>query len=166
MPSAAYETFGQRLGDLLALRWNQFDWETHTVNLTTQKTGTILRQPMRDSFYTWARQKFEAGGSDPNALLHPTLHAASSPSHEFTLLLRAHGIGVTGEKQTGSRQRLHSKTFHSIRATAATLLQAGGISQGVAMKLVGHSSESIHEVYIRPNDDLLRSAAAVLPTFR
>lgn len=161
----SYETFGQRLGDILALRWNQFDWETRTVNLTTQKTGTVLRQPMRDSFYTWARQKFEASGSDPNALLHPVLHAASSPSYEFTLLLRAHGIGVTGEKQAGSRQRLHSKTFHSIRATAATLLQAGGISQGVAMKLVGHSSESIHEVYIRPNDDLLREAAAVLPTF-
>ena len=160
----SYETFGQRLGDILALRWRQFDWEKRVVRFVTSKTGRELDQPMRPAFYAWARAKYEEAGCDDNALLHPCLSACSSSvSAEFTGLLRAHGIGVQQERLSGLRQRLHSKSFHSIRATAATFLQAGGLSQGMAMKLVGHDSEAIHEAYVRPNIEALRAASEALP---
>jgi len=42
-------------------------------------------------------------------------------------------------------------------------LQSAGVAQGMAMKLVGHDSESIHEVYVRPDAVLLRQAAEALP---
>lgn len=58
---------------------------------------------------------------------------------------------------------MNSKSFHSIRATAATMLQASGVSQGLAMELVGHDSTAVHSVYIRPSADQLRSAAESLP---
>ena len=88
---------------------------------------------------------------------------SGSVSYEFTQLLRAHGIGVQQGRLEGKRQSLHSKSFHSIRATAATFLQSAGVAQGMAMKLVGHDSESIHEVYVRPDAVLLRQAAEALP---
>lgn len=160
----SYETFGQRLGDVLALRWGQFDWVRRVVCLTTGKTGRVLEQPMRDGFYEWARARYEEAGCDDGALLHPRLAGVGGgASYEFTQLLRAHGIGVQQGRLAGKRQRLHSKSFHSIRATAATFLQAAGVAQGMAMRLVGHDSESIHEVYVRPDAVLLRRAAEGLP---
>ncbi len=159
----SFETFGQRLGDVLSLRWSQFDWDRRVVRFVTQKTGRVLEQPMRDSFYRWAFDRWVDAGRPADALLHPSLARLSSPSQEFTSLLRAFGIGEDSLPQGGRRRRLHSKSFHSIRASAATLLQASGVAQGVAMKLVGHSSEAIHEVYVRPDAQLLRSAAERLP---
>ena len=158
-----FETFGQRLGDILTLRWSQFDWEQRVVRFVTQKTGRTLAQPMRHAFYSWARARWEAAGCPQDALLHPHLARLSTPSQEFTNLLRAFGIGEDTLPQGGRRRRLHSKSFHSIRASAATLLQASGVAQGVAMKLVGHASEAIHEMYVKPDAELLRSAAEQLP---
>lgn len=159
----AFETFGQRLGDILSLRWEQFDWERAVVRFVTQKTGRVLEQPMRASFFAWARARWEAAGCPQDALVHPQLARLSSPSQEFTHFLRIFGIGQDSAPQDGRRRRLHNKSFHSIRASAATLLQSSGVAQGVAMKLVGHSSEAIHELYVKPDAALLRKASESLP---
>lgn len=47
----SFETFGQRLGDILRLNWNQFDWERRVVRFDTGKTGRWMDQPMREGFY-------------------------------------------------------------------------------------------------------------------
>ena len=57
----------------------------------------------------------------------------------------------------------HSKTFHGLRASVATMLQAAGVSHGLAMELVGHASAEVHAVYIRPNVEQLRHVVAALP---
>lgn len=56
-----------------------------------------------------------------------------------------------------------SKSFHSVRATCATLIQASGVPQGVAMRLVGHDSDAVHLGYVRPDAVLLREAANAMP---
>jgi len=157
------ETYGQRLGDVLALRWDQFDWENRVVRLVTGKTGRALCQPMRDSFFSWARARFAAAQEKGEAFLHPRLRLLGSPSVEFTQLVRLHGIGIVGQGCGGSRKRWHSKTFHSLRATVATMLQVSGVSQGLAMELVGHESAQVHAAYIRPSLEQARAAAAALP---
>ncbi len=91
--------------------------------------------------------------------VHPSLRFNSRASQEFVELVRLHGIGRQGSKLGGKRKVWHSKTFHMLRSTCTTLLHAAGVSEGMAMQLVGHSSRAIHEVYLRPNDDQLRSAA-------
>lgn len=160
----SFETFGQRLGDILNLNWSQFDWENRVVRFVTGKTGRVLQQPMRDGFYTWARQQWEAAGCPTDALLHaPLLALGDGASYQFGLLLRTHGIGVLHGSYGGRRRVMNTKSFHSIRATCATLLHAGGVSQGMAMELVGHESANIHAVYIRPTTDHLRAAAETLP---
>lgn len=159
-------TYGQRLSDILNLQWSAFDWENRTVNLITGKTARELRQPMQDSFYAWAKERYlesKAKGGDSAIWVHPTLRHRSTPSYEFTTLVRLHGIGLIGKGLAGSRRTWHSKTFHSLRATVATMLQASGVSQGMAMELVGHDSAAVHAAYIRPNADQLRAAAAQLP---
>lgn len=68
--------FGQRLGDVRALRWKQFDWESRVVRMTAGKTGRVMLQPMLDGFFAWAQ---EQGGNDAEWVL-PRLRVHSNPS--------------------------------------------------------------------------------------
>ena len=161
-------TYGQRLGDILALRWDAFNWQNRTVHIITGKTARELHQPMQPDFYAWALARYTAAqkaGGDAAIYVHPTLRRHTNPSYEFTQLVRLHGIGLQGRGLAGSRKTWHSKTFHSLRATVATMLQASGVSQGLAMELVGHESAAVHAAYIRPTTEQLRAAAAKLPRF-
>lgn len=159
-------TYGQRLGDIRHLKWDQFDFESHTVSITTGKTSRRMVQPMLPDFEDWARERYaqaQASGGDAAVYVLPRLRLHTNPSTEFTQLVRMHGIGLKGEHAGGSRRTWHSKTFHSLRASVATMLQAAGVSQGLAMELVGHDSAAVHSVYIRPSADQLREAAEKLP---
>jgi integrase len=85
-------------------------------------------------------------------------------SGQFGELLRAHGIGVVQAPAGGRRNNINSKTFHSIRSTCTTELHAaGGISETMAMELIGHESKDVHKVYLRPSREQLREVAAKLP---
>lgn len=159
----SFESYGQRLGDILNLRWRQFDFDSRVVNLTTGKTGKVLAQPMREGFYLWALQEFRSRGAALDDFVHPRLHRfLDRASIEFGQLVRFHGIGSLSEESAGRRRCVNSKTFHSIRATCATLIQAAGISEGMAMKLVGHDSAAIHAGYVRPDVEQLRKVAESL----
>lgn len=161
----SFETFGQRLGDILRLDWSQFDWNARVVRFVTGKTGRVLAQPMRDGFYTWAYAEWQKAGCPEEGLLHPDLlPLGDGASYQFGTLLRTHGIGLLHGSFGGRRRVMNSKSFHSIRATCATLLHASGVSQGMAMELVGHDSQDVHSVYIRPTTDQLRDAANALPS--
>lgn len=161
-------TYGQRLGDILNLRWDAFNWKAGTVHLITGKTARELHQPMQPDFYSWALARYTTAqkiGGEAAIYVHPNLRHHTNPSGEFTQLVRLHGIGLQGKGLAGSRRTWHSKTFHSLRATVATMLQAAGVSQGMAMELVGHESAVVHAAYIRPTTEQLRTAASKLPRF-
>ena len=158
-------TFGQRLGDIRQLRWDQFDWELRVVNMTTGKTGRRLQQPMLAGFYEWARARHEwaqGQGGDAAVWVLPRLRVHSNPSQEFTQLVRLHGIGLQSGGGQGRRRTWHSKTFHCLRSTVVTMLHANGVSHGMAMELVGHDSPEVHAVYLRPTAEQLREAAGRL----
>lgn len=156
----SFELYGQRLSDVLSLRWSQFDWDAGMVRLITGKTGRVMVQPMRPAFAVWASARMAAIGGE---YVHPTPAHHTNPSAEFTQLVRLHGIGLIGKATGGNRRTWHSKTFHCIRASVATMLQVGGVSQGLAMELVGHESAEVPAAYIRPNIAQLRIASEALP---
>ncbi len=159
-----FETYGQRLGDILDLDWQQFDWSARVVRFVTGKTGRRLAQPMRPEFYEWARERWEQAGCPSSGALHPLLLAKghNAASCAFGALMRAHNIGVV-QSIGGRRYTRNTKTFHSIRSTVATFLANAGVSKGMAQELVGHESEDIHQVYIRPTGSQLAEAAAKMP---
>lgn len=159
-------TFGQRLQDMLDLTWEQFDWKERCVKMISEKTGRVIAHPMTNTFFGWARAKYEEGrkrGGKYAVYVHPNLRELSNPSTEFTTLVKLHGIGISGQEVSGKRKKWHSKTFHSLRASVATMLQLGGISEGIAMHLVGHDSKTVHQAYIRPTAQQLLDVAANFP---
>lgn len=156
-------TFGQRLGDILRLRWERINWTERTITIDTQKTGKHLVQPMTQGFYDWLHAKWEREGCPESGLLHPSLHAkGGSASEDFSRKMKAAGIGSVRISKKG--HRLRTKTFHSLRSTVVTMLHSAGVAQGIAMHLVGHDTASIHQVYVRPNQQQLAEAAAKLGT--
>ncbi len=158
--------YGQRLGDVLSLKWEQFDFSARVVRIVTGKTAAYLAQPMTDEFFAWARARYEDAqriGGEAAIYVHPRLHRHTNPSQEFTQLVRLHGIGMDGKKAAGRRRTWHSKTFHCMRSTSATMLQVSGVSEGIAQQLVGHDSTEVHRVYLKPSAEQLAEIARHLP---
>ncbi len=157
----SFETWGQRLGDILRLDWSQFDWKNRIVHFVTGKTARRLRQPMREGFYEWAHARWQEEGCPASGLLHGSLLALGcQASYQFGLLLRTHGIGVLHGSYGGNRRIMNSKSFHSIRATVATELHASGVSTSMAMELVGHETQEVHSAYLRPTTQQLANAVS------
>ncbi|MBR5213260.1 MAG: hypothetical protein IKV92_03265 [Akkermansia sp.] len=102
-------------------------------NAAAVEAERVMRQPMLDGFYQWARERFEAGlaaSGDAAVYVLPRLRVHSNPSQEFTQLVRLHGIGLQNGGGAGRRRTWHSKTFHCLRASVATMLQAAGGESG------------------------------------
>lgn len=151
---------GQRLGDVATLTWNQIDMEEGVITLKTSKTG----RPMRIPIVAPLRQHL--------ASLHPTgeyvhpitaekysRNGAGYISQQFRKELEYAGIVPKLKSIKGSRARSVSpKTFHCLRATAATLLHTAGVDAALAREVVGHDSEAVHQLYIRPDDEQRRAA--------
>lgn len=160
----SFESFGQRLGDIRRLRWKQFDWEKGVIRFVTGKCDRVMEQPMRPGFLEWVKARWEAEGCPKDGFLHPHLaRTTTSISSEFTLLMEQHGIGERQEYCEGDRKAHRTKTFHSVRRAAATQIHATGISETMAMKLVGHNSSAVHAVYVKPDTEILRNLAAQIP---
>lgn len=150
---------GLRLSDVALLRWDSIDFDIGVVCLKTKKTGEPMRIPIipRLMLHLVAREQV-------GEYVHPLLAArylkrgaSSGLSDEFSAYVRALGIGVRCEG-SGTKNGHTTKTFHCLRATAATLLHMAGVDQAVAMRVLSHNSEAIHRVYVRPSDEQVAQA--------
>ncbi len=151
---------GLRLGDVCNLRWDQFDLKKGVCELVTRKRGVPMDIPLIPSLVrhlkAWRRR---------GAYVLPEFHrrynskSRGSLSTEFSAMTRALGIAKkTGEES--DRVDAHGRTdltFHSLRSTAATILQEAGVPEGIAMKILSHNSAAVHRVYVRPSAESIRA---------
>ncbi len=66
-------------------------------------------------------------------------------------------------KGRGGRHNNQGLSYHSLRATATTLLHEAGVPAAVAQELIGHDSEEIHRHYVKVGDEAMKAAAAKMP---
>lgn len=151
---------GQRLGDVATLTWDQIDMEQGIIALKTAKTGRFLRIPIVDPLRRHLTSLHRTG-----EYIHPIIaekylrRGAAYVSYQFRTELEYAGIVPKLESIKGARARSVSpKTFHCLRATAATLLHTAGVDAALAREVVGHDSEAVHQLYIRPDDEQRRAA--------
>lgn len=151
---------GQRLGDVATLTWDQIDMEQGIIALKTAKTGRFLRIPIVDPLRRHLASLHRTG-----EYIHPIIaekylrRGAAYVSYQFRTELEYAGIVPKLESIKGARARSVSpKTFHCLRATAATLLHTAGVDAALAREVVGHDSEAVHQLYIRPDDEQRRAA--------
>jgi len=166
---------GQRLGDIARLRWNQVDLKREAISITTSKTGKTINLPLHPSLLEHLRSLPSPLSDD--LPLHPRASEVveaqgrvGSLSREFGEILakaklrdkKSHKATEDGKGRAAKRS-LSPLTFHSLRRTAATMLHEAGVSQAVAMALIGHDSEDIHSIYVNVGETAMRDAAKKLP---
>lgn len=163
---------GQRLGDLACLRWNAVDLERGQIEITTRKTGRTVKIPIAPPLAAYLE-----GREVPQnraEFLHPELaalyleHGSPPVSNQFAEILAAVGLRkkISHRKTKAGRDGKRGKTevsFHSLRATAATLLQEAGIPFAVTQEFIGHDSEAVHKVYVKIGEKALKEASSALP---
>jgi integrase len=155
---------GQRLRDCANLTWQEVGG---TVGLTTMKTGRSQDVPIADPL---SRHLSKIAGDKPDAPLCPTFAGkkASWLSAEFYKVMvkagivqkRSHqstGKGRDGKRDTGQI------SFHSLRHNATSALKSAGVSDAVAMDIIGHETKAISRNYTSIELDAKKAAVAKLP---
>lgn len=174
---------GQRLGDLAALRWNQIDTARGEITLITKKTGRRMAIPINSALGEHLAAM--PASDDPKAFLHPRAAAlvkgakgkVSTLSRHFGELLESAGLRTVEEStpenpagharrdKRAGRRTLAELSFHSLRHTARSLLEAAGVPLKTAMDLLGHSDIGTSMGYTHVDSETLRRAAESLPRF-
>lgn len=150
-------TGGQRLGDIATLKWEQVNLEGGLISMTSQKTKRRMNKPIIRPLKEILEEREKYSINEFVFPLAAMKHAqgggkSSKLSLEFTGLLKKHGIiSAGGMKAEGDKRVLSEKSFHSLRATAVTILRLAGVPADLCRFIVGHDSEEIERVYFRPD---------------
>jgi integrase len=163
---------GLRRGELLALRWNDVDFEKGTLRVdeSLDQHGTFHAPKRKDSRRTLRltpvslialkahrahqnKERLKVGERwEDNGLVFPNIVGRlMNPSNlyrrEFQPLLERAGLAGKGF------------TFHSLRHTFATTLAANGVHPSTAQKLLGHKDIRMTlAIYTHATDDMQDAA--------
>ena len=173
----AYFT-GLRLGDIASLKWEMIDLASKVMTVHPQKRReAVIRPPllipMHKALTNWFRlRKDEIDTNKPSDFVFARLSqlevtGTTGLSNTFTRLIEKAGIEnyPVKEKQLGSTRGrdVYAYSFHSLRATFNTELEAAGVSAEVRMKLSDHTSQDVNMLYTKPEASRLAGEISKLP---
>ena len=138
---------GLRLRDCANLTWRNVELHTNTLNVLTQKTSRRQDLPIAEPL---ARHLSGMAGDDPDAPLCPTFRgkpAAWLSAQFYKLMVQAGIAEERGHQSTGKgrdgRRDMNRISFHSLRYNTTSALKSSGVSDSVAMDIVGHETASV-----------------------
>jgi integrase len=145
----AYFT-GIRLGELLAIEWEQVDWEQEFITLRAEETksGHTRAIPIFDGdmkrWLTWSKQNADGCSR--------VFHRDGVPIKDFRTAWKAAcvTVGVPDLK------------FHDLRRTAVRNMRRMGVSQVVRMRISGHRTDSMERRYNIVDIEDIKSAKELM----
>ncbi|MGD1045579.1 MAG: site-specific integrase [Bacteroidota bacterium] len=133
---------GLRLGELLALRWNDIDFYSKVIQVKNSETFTTKTRknrivPMSEELFRLLRDRKENIKNESMFVFH---NEKGKPLKEQTISqqFKKHVINA------GINNKLH---FHSLRHSFATHLVKKGVPLFAIQKLLGHSTSKTTEIY-------------------
>lgn len=147
------ENIGQRQGDILALKWGQYDGDT--ITLRQNKTGVLINVPCTDTLKEWLDCTDRAGDSIVTCETTKKPFNSDHFKHLFATLKK--GLGID------------DKQFLDLRRTAVVRLAEAGCTIPEVAAITGHSIETctrILEVYLPRNAAMARNAINKLEAHR
>ncbi len=166
---------GQRLKDVATLTWANIDLTRKEIALTTSKTGRRQIIPIARPLMNWLLTC--RAGDDPNAPVFASAYAlvvkdrdVGRVSQSFYDLMVSAGLAkkrlgkdeASGVGRSGRRQR-SELTFHCLRHTATSLLKNAGVSEAIAMDIIGHDSAAMSQHYTHIETEAKREALDKMP---
>ena len=168
MAQVSLYTGGQRLGDIVSMKWEQVNLENSVICMTTHKTKKNMVKPILSALRPILQRR---QNERINEYIFPIQAAkyyaagknVSCISIQFIDELEKLGI-VAREtaKKEGDRRNAAEKAFHSLRSSAATMLHLAGVPPYLAQAIVGHESEDVHQVYFKPSLETIEKAMRAL----
>ena len=170
---------GKRLVDIALLMESQVDVLKRAITWHIQKTDAFERSPIHPALLDELMKREWSDGADRP--MHPRSHelvkkatgtsrtSALSKQFEHILIragLREAKAGAAsmepGEKTRRRPRAMYS--FHSLRHTLTTNLASASVDKRIAMELVGHDSEDVHDGYTHLPFELLAAGIEKLPS--
>lgn len=141
---------GQRQGDLLRLKWAQYDGQT--IRLQQQKTGVRVTIPIAEAL----RVALDAVQGQPTE--HILQNSRGTPWTQ-------NGFSVSWRKAC-ALAGIEGLTFHDLRGTAVTRLAMAGATEAEIATLTGHALNDVRAIldahYLSRDPALAKSAIAKL----
>lgn len=141
---------GVRLGELLAIEWDQVDWEQGFITLKAEETkgGRTRAVPILDgdmrSRLVWSRDRAEGSAR--------VFHHDGEPIRVFR------GAWRTACKLAG----VPDLKFHDLRRTAVRNMRRAGVPQVVRMRITGHRTDSMERRYNIVDVEDIKSAKELM----
>jgi integrase len=166
---------GQRLKDIALLTWANLDMERQEIRINTSKTDRRQVLPVAAPLLAYFAEL--PAGDVPTAPLFPAAHphglranGTAALSTQFHQILAAAGLVVAraadhaskGKGRNAARER-SPISFHALRHTATSWLKEAGVTEAVAMDIIGHESKAISTHYTHVGAADKRKAVALLP---
>lgn len=161
---------GQRLGDIVSIRWNKIDTAEGVVRFVTQKTGAELEIPLHPVLMDWLGTVRVPKSPTAYLFSRAAEQSTSDNSKAFIEILVAAGLRnpepkahKARKKGRSARRVVYDTSFHCLRHTATSLLKNAGVSNVVAMDIIGHESEAVSRAYTHIERATKRKAIDALP---
>ena len=163
---AAFYT-GLRLRDCANLTWQNIELHTGTINVLTEKTKRRQVLPIAEPLN---RHLEKLAGDNPNAPICPNLcgkKASWLSSQFYKVMVKAKLVEERSNESTGKgrdgKRETSRISFHSLRYNTTSALKSSGVSDSVAMDIVGHETASVSRNYTVIDDAAKRAAINKLP---
>jgi integrase len=162
---------GLRLGDAVSLKAGNIDLAKGCISYIPQKTsrkGKVVIVPLHPSL-----EEFLLGhplSDDPTTPLFPklskrTVGGRNGLSLTFGRLMDT--AGVTREvlklSTAGAGRTQYSRSFHSLRHSFNSWMANADVNQEVRMRLTGHSTKEVNDIYTHAAFTSLKNAIDSLP---
>lgn len=150
----AYITGWRMKSEILILQWRQVEFKAGTVRLEpgTTKNGdgrTFIMTPDLRACLEAQRAHMDALQRRTGQIIPWVFHRNGRPIGEFRKTWK------TACRKAGVPRRIP----HDFRRTAVRNLERAGVPRSVAMKMIGHRTESIYRRYAIVDEGMLREAA-------
>ncbi len=162
---------GQRLKDIADLTWANLDLDKELIRLTTDKTDRRMQIPIPAPLLRHIETLSAPDGRPEDCFIHPRSASLDSGtlSNQFGKILataglrekkahrKSHGLGRS------AKRTYNALTFHSLRATATTMMHDAGIPAAIVQEIIGHDSEEIHRAYVKVDRTMMAKGTDSLP---
>lgn len=160
---------GARLCDLAALTWANIDLAGAEIHFTVRKTKKPIHLPLAKPLVTYLGAL--PSSDEPQAPLFPTAYNGNRTgtlSNRFYNIMAAAGLvpkRTHGKQKEGrtAKRATSEVSFHCLRHSSASALRNHGVTDVVAMALLGHESAAIAKHYTKIDRATLRGAVDALP---
>lgn len=153
-------TGGQRLGDIVCMKWKQVDWDNGRIVIRTMKTGKTIATPITNAVKSLLEQLYSPSGEYifPD-MAKRYIRSSGGVSSEFTSILKGMGIIKPENLHKGAEGRkISDKSFHSLRHSVVSILRVNAsFTADLIRETVGHDSEEVERGYFNPDIESKRS---------